>query len=202
MPRRILAPPTLARPSVWLPLRKTKHVCLISCMTVSCLMHVSTSPPAPRPCRVECGECVECCLLAWHAAPVVPLRAPWSLRAANGARPCAACAGVGLARACVAARGGFQAAENGAVVDAVPHLGRRGGVQRRKRMCVARFVRGRPFAPDLRRAAPRRAGSTAGFYYLPANGTAMANVWLIYLEGGQWCAHAARGFARAACRSG
>ena len=23
---------------------------------------------------------------------------------------------------------------------------------------------------------------------MPANGTAMANVWLIYLEGGQWCA--------------
>ena len=29
----------------------------------------------------------------------------------------------------------------------------------------------------------------------------MSNVWLIYLEGGQWCAHAARGLTRAARRS-
>ena len=48
-----------------------------------------------------------------------------------------------------------------------------------------------------RRFAPRAPVAhlfsyAAGFYYLPANGTAMANVWLIYLEGGQWCAAAAK----------
>jgi len=30
-------------------------------------------------------------------------------------------------------------------------------------------------------------GTASGFYYLPANDTAKQHLWLVYLEGGQWC---------------
>ena len=45
-------------------------------------------------------------------------------------------------------------------------------------------------------------GSVGAFYMHTASDPTLANVWLIYLEGGQWCAHAAHSLTRAACRSG
>ena len=56
---------------------------------------------------------------------------------------------------------------------------------------VARFCSTNPeLAPHARRPdrmPHARLCHAAGFYYLPANDTAKADMWLIYLEGGQWC---------------
>jgi hypothetical protein len=58
----------------------------------------------------------------------------------------------------------------------------------RRRACA----RARPAAavrpPQLPHALIARVPCAAGFYYAPANDTAKSNLWLVYLEGGQWCA--------------
>ena len=151
-------------PVFWAIHRTLLHGCVSEASTsrnTRWLDHAQRDHAHPRPRSPDVSNGVH--FSARHAAHIVPLRAPWSPCAADGAPPGAAGAGMGMGMGMGRACGGFQAAAHGAVADVVQNLGLGGGLQRRKRLCVARGAR----LPRVVQAANRAAGEQPGFTTFP-----------------------------------